>query len=135
MSKLSELAAQFAELTKRKTKCATEEKDVNVQISRIEEQLIEEMANEGVQNFKLLDGPNLYRRVDKFYGPAEGVSKQDLVTELAAHPQTMDLVETTFNSNSLRSRMKEIEANGETVPESLQQKLNVFEKHRIGYRS
>lgn len=135
MSKLSELAAEFSELIAQKARCSTEEKDVAAKLTLVESALIEEMADEGVQNFKLENGPNLYRKIDKFYGPAEGIEKADLVKELAAHPQTMDLVENTFNSNSLRARMKEIEANGETIPEELQAKLKVFEKHRIGYRS
>jgi hypothetical protein len=134
MSRLSELAAQFAELVKRKERVETEDKDIKVQISRIEEQLIEAMADEGVQNFKLMDGPTLYRRVDRFYGPAEGVSKEELISVLAAYPQTMDLVSPNYNTNSLRARMKEIEANGEQIPEELVSKLNVFEKHKIGYR-
>ena len=135
MSKLSELAAEFAELTKVISRSSEEEKAAKSKREKVESQLIEEMADEGCQNYKLVDGPNLYRRTDKFYGPAEGVDKQELIKELAAHPQTMDLVELNFNSNSLRSRMKEIEANGEEIPPELEAKLKVIEKYRIGYRS
>ena len=135
LSRLAELAAEFSSLTKTITRSSEEEKIAKSQREKIEDQLIEEMANEGLQNFRLADGMNLYRRTDKFYGPAEGVDKQELIKELAAHPQTMDLVELNFNSNSLRSRMKEIEANGEEIPQELEAKLKVIEKFRIGYRS
>lgn len=135
MSKLSELANQFVTLQKRKDKCDEEDKKITSEITLLEEELIEAMADEGVQSLNLECGANVHRRVDRFFSPADGVSKEDLLKEMAAHPETMDLVVAKFNAGSLRARIKEIEASGKTLPEELQSKLKVFEKHRIGYRS
>lgn len=135
MPTATELARQFSKLIEQKKKNDTAEKDIALQMSRLEEQLINAMSEEGVQNISLDTGMTVYRKTDKFYGAAEGVSKEDLVQELGRHPQTMDLVAPSYNANSLRSRMKEIESNEESLPEELKRMIHVTEKFRVGYRS
>jgi hypothetical protein len=131
----TELARQFSELLKRKKHNETIEKDLSLEMNRLEEQLLNAMSDEGVQNISLDSGMCVYRATDRFYGAAEGVSKERLVLELGRHPQTMDLVAPNYNSNSLRARMKEIEANGEDLPEELKQMIHVTEKFRVRHRS
>jgi len=135
LSKLSELAAEFAELTKVIDSRSADTKAAKAERAKVETQLYEEMCDEGCQNYKVTDGPNLYRRIDKFYGPAKGVTKEELMDELAAHPQTMLLVKRDFNIGSLRSTLNEIEAHGDEIPPELAAKLSLFEKYRIGHRS
>lgn len=135
MASLGELAAQFEVLVHRKKKAATDEKDLGQQIAAVEEELLEAMGDAGLQNVRTDSGLTLYRTVEKFYGPAEGVKPEELITELARHPETMDLVEPKYNSNSLRSRLKEIEENGELLPEELASKIRVIERDRVRHRS
>lgn len=133
--KIGELAARFGELVASKSRHAKEEKACAEEISQIEEQLLEEMGSEGLQNVKLASGMTLYRRVDKFVAVAEGFTKDQLVAELAQHDQTRDLVAPNYNAISLRSRLNEIEGNGETLPEGLSRMIRIVEKDRVGYRS
>ena len=135
MSRLGELAAEFAELVKQKKDATTAEKDCAQKMAAIEAQLLEVMSDEGMQNFRMENGMTLYHAVDKFYGPAEGVDPAEFIQELGRHPQTMDLVEPKYNANSLRARLKEIEANGETLPADLQAKIRIIEKDRVRHRS
>lgn len=135
MSSLGELAAQYAALIDSKRKSETDAKEFSLQMSAIEERLLEEMTDAGLQNFKLENGMTLYHAIDRFFGPAEGVTKEELITELARHPETMDLVEPNYNANSLRARLKEIEANGELLPEELSVKIKVTERDRVRHRS
>ncbi len=48
-------------------------------------------------NMKLDSGMTLYRKTDKFYGAADGVSKEQLVLELGRHPQAMNSVAPSYN--------------------------------------
>lgn len=135
MTKLGELAAQFASLIEQKKKNEISAKDLAQQIAGLEEQLLEELSDNGLQNTKLENGMVLYRAVDKFYGHVDDVTKDQFITELARHDQTRDLVEPNYNANSLRARMKEIEANGELLPESLQKMVRITERDRVRHRS
>jgi len=76
----------------------------------------------------------LFKRRDKFYSVAEGHTKSELVTALAGCPMTMDLVEANYNANSLSARIKEIEANGEVLPEEITSLLKVHEQYKVGHR-
>lgn len=135
MSGATELGRKFAELVERKKRNASDEADISKQMAAVEESLLNAMSEEGLQNLKLDSGLTLYRATDKFYGAAEGVEKSDLVKELGRHQQTMDLVEPNYNANSLRARMKEIEANGESLPPELEKMIHVTEKFRVRHRS
>jgi hypothetical protein len=135
MSSLGELAAEYAALIDSKKKSEIAVKDFTEQLSGLEERLLEAMTDAGLQNLKLESGLTLYHAIDRFYGPAEGVTKEDLILELGRHPETMDLVAPSYNANSLRARMKEIEANGEVLPEELSSKIKITERDRVRHRS
>lgn len=134
MSNIGELAEKFEQLVKNKTRAAKEEADCKQEISRIEQELLDAMSDEGLQNLTLASGMTLFKRCDRFYGVAEGRSKAELVKALANCPMTMDLVEANYNSNSLRSRIKEIEANGDVLPEEVSALLKVTEQYKVGHR-
>lgn len=74
MSSITELAREFAMLIEKKKRNASEETDISLAMSRIEEQILTAISNEGTQNIK-----------------------------------------------------KEIDANGETLPEELQRKIHIIE--------
>jgi hypothetical protein len=135
MPTATELAREFSVLIERKKKNELDSRVLSVDMSSLEERLINAMADEGVQNISLDTGVTVYRKTDRFYGAADGVEKEELVLELGRHPQTMDLVAPNYNSNSLRARMKEIESNNEELPPELKRMIHVTEKFRVGYRS
>ena len=132
---LGELAARFEVLVKEKKRCADKEKGLSDEISSLEKQLLDAMADEGMQSVNLESGMTLYKRCDRFYGVAEGHTKQELVNALANCEHTADLVEANYNSNSLRARMKESEANGDSVPPEIMHLMRVTETYKVGHRS
>ena len=135
MASIGELGRKFETLVRERKQVDKTSEDLKKQIDSLEQELIEAMADEGLQGLPLESGMTLYRRTDKFYGVAEGFAKKDLCEALANHPDTMDLVEVNFNSNSLRARLKEMESLGREIPAEIMEKLKVIEKYRIGHRS
>lgn len=135
MASIGELGRKFETLIRERKQADKTSDDLKKQIDSLEEELIEAMADEELQGLPLESGMTLYRRTDKFYGVAEGFAKKDLCEALANHPDTMDLVEVNFNSNSLRARLKEMESHGKEIPDEIREKLKIIEKDRIGHRS
>jgi hypothetical protein len=135
MPTIGELAAKFEILVRRKKAASAEEQECSKEMDALEQQLLDMMADEHLPNVKLDSGMTLYKRCDKFYGVAEGATKEQLVQALANCEHTMDLVEANYNSNSLRARMKEIEANGDSLPQEVLDLLKVTEKYKVGHRS
>lgn len=131
---LGELAALFERLTLAKKRASIQEAELTVSIDEVQNQLLELMGENGLKNVKTEAGMCLYRRTDKYPGVAEGFTKEDLVRELGRHSQTMDLVSPNYNSNSLRSRLKEIEDNGELLPAELERMIKITEKDKIGHK-
>ena len=134
---VGELAKRFDELIARKQKASAEEKSTSAEMTLLEMELLEAMADAGVESLRLETGRTLYKRVDKFYAIAmpEDVSddekdriKAQFVNALANYPDTADLVKADYNANSLRSRIKEIEENGDCLPPEIQQLIRVIEK-------
>lgn len=142
MASVGDLAKRFVELIALKKSAKDTENTCSKEMAVLEDQLIEAMADAGLQNLKTEDGVTLYRKVDKFYGPASGETeeeskriKAEFIKVLGQYPCTMDLVEPNYNTISLRARFKEMEANGEEIPEGIKSLLRITEKDRVGYRS
>lgn len=142
MASVGDLAKRYVELIQQKKSAGDIEKTCSKEMAVLEDQLIEAMADAGLQNLKTEDGVTLYRKIDKFYGPQSGETdeeskriKAEFIKALGQYPCTMDLVDLNYNSNSLRARMKEMEANGEEIPEGIMKHLRITEKDRVGYRS
>lgn len=135
MPTIGELAARFEVLIRQKKAATSEEDRCKKEIDALEQELLDMMADEHLPNVKLESGMVLFKRCDKFYGVAEGSSKEKLVEALANCEFTMDLVEANYNSNSLRARLKEMEANGDVLPKEVADLIKVTEKYKVGHRS
>lgn len=141
---VGELAKRYDELIAVKQKASAEEKSTSAEMTLLEMDLLEALSDAGLDSIKLSSGRTLYKRVDKFYAIAmpEDVSddekdriKAQFVSALANYPDTADLVRADYNANSLRSRIKEIEENGDCLPPEIQQLIRVIEKPKVGHRS
>lgn len=130
-----ELAKRYEQLLEQKKSVAKLDADNSIEMSDIEQQLFDAMVEDETQSIKLDSGLTLYRRIDEFPAVAEGHTKEELVNALANHEQTKDLVSANYNANSLRSRIKEINENGEQLPEEISSLLKMHQKYRIGHRS
>lgn len=139
MSKLMELAYKFDELLKQKDALSASDKNLAMELASVEKQLLDAMDgldDDGhqVQNLKLTSGRTLYKRRDRYYGVTEGHSKGELISALANCDLTVDLVTAKCDMNSLRSRIKEIEAQNLTLPDEVTSLLHVTEKYKVGYK-
>lgn len=130
-----ELAKRYEQLLEQKRSVSKLETANSEEISEVEQQLFDAMVDDETQSIKLDSGLTLYRRIDEFPAVAEGHTKEELVSALANHEQTKDLVSANYNANSLRSRIKEINENGEQLPEEISSLLKMHQKYRIGHRS
>lgn len=130
-----ELAKRYEQLLEQKRSVSKLETANSEEISEVEQQLFDAMVDDETQSIKLDSGLTLYRRIDEFPAVAEGHTKEELVNALANHEQTKDLVSANYNANSLRSRIKEINENGEQLPEEISSLLKMHQKYRIGHRS
>ena len=135
MATIGELAAQFEKVIREKKDAAARESQCNKEIESLEQQLLDAMADEGMQSVNLESGMTLYKRKDVFYGVAEGCEKDELIQALVNCDLTKDLVQATYNANSLRARMSEIQVNGDVLPEEVSRLLKVTEKYKVGHRS
>lgn len=135
MASLGELGRRFERLVRDRKAADKTSDDLKKELDSLEQELIDAMADEGLQGLPLESGMTLYRRTDKFFEVAEGFAKKDLCEALANCPDTMDLVDVSYNSNSLRARLKEMESLGKEIPAEIMQRLKVIEKDRIGHRS
>ena len=130
-----ELAKRYEQLLEQKKYAAKLDADNSIEMSDIEQKLFDAMVDDETQSIKLDSGLTLYRRIDEFPAVAEGHTKEELVNALANHEQTKDLVSANYNANSLRSRIKEINENGEQLPDEISSLLKMHQKYRIGHRS
>ena len=130
-----DLAKRYEQLLEQKKSVSKLETANSEEMSEVEQQLFEAMVEDETQSIKLDSGLTLYRRIDEFPAVDEGHTKEELVNALANHEQTRDLVSANYNANSLRSRIKEINENGEQLPEEISSLLKMHQKYRIGHRS
>jgi hypothetical protein len=135
MPTIGELGEEIETLIRAKKAAADTESYCNKEIERVQQQLLDAMADEHLPMIRLDSGMTLFKRCEKYYGVNEGYSKEDLINALANCDMTRDLVAATYNANTLKSRMAEIEANGDTLPAELLQMLKVTEKYKVGHRS
>lgn len=135
MSGIGQLAAEFETLVRQKKQAAAAEASFTEQIASVERRLLDAMADEGLQSVNLESGMTLYKRCDKYYGVAKGCKREQLIEALANCDLTRSLVQANVNLNTLRSRMNEIEAAGESIPEELSRMMKVTEKYKVGYNS
>lgn len=131
---LGDVAKEYEDLIRQEKALKVSGDEISARKSDLEEELMEALVGSGLQNCKTESGMSLFLRVDRFVALAEGVTSEQLAQELAQHECTRDLVAPKYNANSLRSRLREIEENGEDLPASLQKMVKIIEKDRIGHK-
>jgi hypothetical protein len=136
MSRIKELGDRFEEIVRRRKSIDTEDKILSGEAEKVEQELLEEMVADGCQNIKRESGMTFYRAEDKFVGVADGVDKEELVARLANDDNFRDIVKTSVDFRTLRTRLNEIEENQEVaVDPAITAMLKLTSKHRVKYRS
>ena len=125
------LADELAELKDRKKALDDELKAVNSRIAEVEEQLANKMVEEEIQSFQR-SGKTFYVTT-KVFASAVPERKAELFAWLKEHGFG-DMVTETVNANTLSAWVREQLEESETLPEDLEELVNVYEKTTVGIR-
>lgn len=141
-------AKTYAELDAKKKDLENRLSAVKRELAQIEEQLLDEMSEEGVPSLKInienSDGTQstrtVYQRRELWAGYAEDFTKQDLC-EALKHAGLEDMVTETFNTNTLSAYIREYDENNQSteeivkqLPAEIQPYIKVSEKYKIRTR-
>lgn len=119
-------ARRLASLITEKREIEAWLKETKEAIQDLEADLLEEMAEEGVDRLTV-DGLTLYPRREVYPSP---IDPEAAITALRSHGLD-DFIETRVNTNRLRSWWSEHEAE-DTIPEDVAAVFNPNERYRIG---
>lgn len=134
LNELTELGALFANAHTVKSQRESDAKEVGQEVTRLEQLLLNAMAEAGLPSFRLSTGQTIYRQTDSYAGVADGHTKEELAEALANEDQFRDLIKPQLNLMSLRARMREIEEAGESLPDVIRQQVKINEVHRVKVR-
>jgi len=125
------LADELSELRDRKKALDDELKAVNARITEVEEQLASKMVEEEIQSFQR-SGKTFYVTT-KVFASAVPERKAELFAWLKEHGFG-DMVTETVNANTLSAWVREQLEESESLPEGLEELVNVYEKTTVGIR-
>ena len=132
MTDMFELADRLKELKERKAELAEETKANNSEIEQAEFQLSQLMARTETQSFQRAG--TLFYLTTKTYASANKEQKDELFKTLRSEGYG-SLITENVNANSLSAFVKEQMAdNDDILPDSLEGKVNVFDKVTVGIR-
>jgi len=135
---------EFAELTERSKELDDEQKSIKARLDELEPVILNQMADEGLQNVRI-NNRTYYIRRDLYTGPAEGFDKPS-VTLALKEAGLGEYVSETYNSNSLSAYVRSLKQSIEDgdmltiddlkklLPEPLQDVLRVGENFRLASR-
>ena|SRR5690606_27570624 len=125
------LADELAGLKERKKELEDTLKEVNARIATVEEILSTRMLEEEVQSFNR-NGKTFYVQT-KTFASAVPERKHELFAWLKDHGFG-DMVTETVNANTLSAWVREQLEESESLPEGLEELVNVYEKTTVGIR-
>nr|PZN59300.1 MAG: hypothetical protein DIU58_18110 [Sphaerobacter thermophilus] len=126
-----ELADRLLELRDRKAELEELLKEVNAEIERTNQQLVEAMVAEELQSF--VRGDKLfYLRTETYVSPA-AERKPELIEWLKANGLG-DIVQETVHPRTLSAAVKEMLEEDDELPPDLAELVNVFEKTTVSLR-
>lgn len=134
---------RFAELTERSKAIDIEQKGIKAELAELEPQIIEDMAEAGMQSANI-NNRTYYINRQLFAGAGSGFTKFDIIGALKASDLD-DYVSETYNSQSLSAYVRSFaKENGNEdlspeeiknlLPEALRHVLYVGEQFRLGSR-
>lgn len=124
-----EAARRVVALDNRKAELESELDEVKAERARLQEQLIDQMAEKGLQSLNA-DGRTVYIRREIW------ASAQD-VSELSEFPATAAFVKPSVNGQTLSAYVRELPRDDEDnpiVPEEIKDAVRVSVVHKIGSR-
>lgn len=123
-------------LRSRKAQLDDEVKDVSAELGAVQEALVSQFAQHGLQNLKLTDGRTFYLQPSlwAYAKPQDqGGGKDAVITALRAEGMD-DLVSETYNTSTLSAWVRERRKLGEPLPAGLDAVLDIVAKQEVRVR-
>ena len=119
----------FIAATRKKRALEDEIKVIKAKIAKVEEKLLAEMADAGVQRVTA-DGATVYIQRQLWASKAAGVSDEDAAAALI-EAGLEDMVKLKFNSSTVSAYVRELDKNEQALPPELAAVLSIAEKFSV----
>ena len=126
---LSDLVKDYADMTAERRRLEGEVNQLKITLANLEEKLVGEFAQAGIQNVKTSAGQTVYLNREIF---AKLVGDPKKARTALRRAGLGDFVKETVNSQTLRAYVREM---GEAIPKGLQPYIDVTEVFRMRMRS
>ena len=126
---LSVLVAEYAQKTEQRRKLDSESKRLATEIAALDEKLVEQFAQAGIQNIKTAAGQTVYLNREVF---AKLIGDHKKALTAFRRAGLSDFVKETVNSQTLRAYVREMD---EVLPKGLQPYVDITEVFRMRMRS
>jgi len=126
---LSVLVAEYAQKTEQRRQLDAESKRLATEIAALDEQLVEQFAQAGIQNIKTKTGQTVYLNREVF---AKLIGDHKKALTAFRRAGLADFIKETVNANTLRAYVREMD---EVLPRGLQPYVDITEVYRMRMRS
>jgi len=126
---LSDIVAEYADKMAERRKLDAEVNALKTELAILEERLVEEFGQAGIQNIKTSAGQTVYLNREVF---AKLVGDQKKAYTALRRAGLGDFIKDTVNAQTLRAWVKEMD---EVLPKGLQPYIDITEVFRMRMRS
>ena len=123
----------FKKLAERKRELEASLREVKNQMAAEQEPLLDELAESGLRSAKLEDGSTIYIHRSVFVGAKD--TDYDRACDAFADAGMGEFVQRRFNVNTVSAGYREATADGESIPSTLEDVLDVNERVSLRVRS
>ena len=127
--RLSDIVAEYADKMAERRKLDAEVNALKTELAILEERLVEEFGQAGIQNIKTAAGQTIYLNREVF---AKLVGDQKKAHTALRRAGLGDFIKDTVNAQTLRAWVKEMD---EVLPKGLQPYIDITEVFRMRMRS
>jgi hypothetical protein len=121
---------RFATLMKSKKELQRQIKEIDADLAKMEEPLLEAMASTGLQSLKLAGGGTLYVRSQVWPKYLDGKGRPDVIEALKADGLGEYLKE-DYNAIQFAAFVRELDADGEPLPDHLAECVEPSERFKL----
>jgi hypothetical protein len=125
-----EEVTRFANLMRRKKDLDRQLKEIGADLAKMEAPLLEAMASTGLQSLKLASGGTLYVRSQIWPRYLDGKGRPDVIKALKADGLNEYLKE-DYNAHQFAAFIRELDGNGDPLPEHLAQCVEPSERFKL----
>lgn len=131
MSLDTDALREYVELTDRKRTIEAERRDINDRLDKLEEKLLSQFEEQGMQNIKI-GGASVYLHRQLWAKPKDGDKPK--AVEALKRAGLDEMVKETFNVHTVSAYFREAEANEQPTPPELDDAFDLNETYSLRVR-